>query len=404
MNVSNNNGIIHGCTSCQICASVCPTNAITISLSTEGFYRPFVNSNKCIDCSLCTKYCYKYDNAILEISQDSDLSKKQLYSAWAKDDSILRKTTSGGIADILSRFLLSIGYKVVGVVYNEETNRAEHRIATTEEDIKDFRGSKYIQSYTLDSFKQILIHSKQEKYAIFGTPCQIYALNRFCEYHKCRHNFFFIDLYCHGCPSILVWDKYQQYIKKKYNSASFKDVEFRSKVKGWGSFIVSAELDNKLKFISNPKEDGFYELFFSDQVLNDSCMDCKLRSSLEYTDIRLGDFWGKKYLNNHRGVSAVSISTERAQEIFSKVQPLIISQKCSYSDFLPYQSWGRKYTFNTIIRQKILKSLYNSHENIEDAIRILRKYQNFKQKIKRIVKSILYYCPISFTSFIKKII
>ena len=403
MNVLDN-AAFRECTSCQLCAAVCPKEAIKIELNKDGYYRPVIDDALCIDCGICTKVCYKFDEH-LSMSQDADMAKYTLYAAWSKDDALVKQTTSGGIGDLLARELIAEGYKVVGVVYNDSKIRAEHAIATTEEETVPFRGSKYIQSYTLDAMREVVKNCRNEKYAVFGTPCQIYALCRLASMKKVRDNFVFVDLYCHGCPSLHVWKKYQNYIKQKLNISKFDKVEFRSKVKGWGSFyVVVVVVDGRPVFISNPKEDGFYELFFCDQVLNDGCRDCQLRGTLEYTDIRLGDFWGKKFLDNHRGVSGVSLASDRGKEVFEKITRNLETQKCEYDDFLPYQSWGREYHPNMDARKAILESLQNESQSINDAVAAFRRHQSMADKIKRHIKSVLYYLPIGFTTFLKKII
>jgi len=400
MNVLDNSAL-RECTSCQLCGAVCPKGAIKIELNRDGFYRPVVDGELCIDCGICAKVCYKFDDK-LQMTQTSNLDNYPLFSAWSKDDELVKQTTSGGIGDLLARELIAEDYKVVGVIYNDSKVRAEHSIATIEEETIPFRGSKYIQSYTFDAMKSVVKHCRNEKYAVFGTPCQIYALSKLAEMRKVRDNFFFVDLYCHGCPSMHIWTKYQDYIKRKLDIEHFDKVVFRSKVKGWGAFYVVVEIDGKPVFKSNPKEDGFYELFFCDQVLNDGCRDCKLRSTLEYTDIRLGDFWGKKYLSNRRGVSGVSLVTERGRELFTKISHQLETQQCGYSDFLPYQSWGKEYFPSPNARKDILKSLQDENQTINDAVNAFRKYQSVAGKIRRHVKSVLHYCPLSITMFLKR--
>lgn len=400
MNITEKSAI-RECTSCQLCAAVCPKEAIEIVLDKNGFYKPIIDENVCIDCGICTKVCYKFDNNI-KMSSAEDLDKKTLYSAWTKDDVLIKETTSGGIADLLACQFIAEGYKVVGVTYSDTKVRAEHSIASRVEETIPFRGSKYIQSYTLDAMKTVVKQCRNEKYAVFGTPCQIYALCKLAEMRKVREHFIFVDLYCHGCPSLFVWTKYQKYIKDKLAIKRFDKVQFRSKVKGWGTFYVVVVVDGKPVFISNPKEDGFYELFFSDQVLNDSCKNCKLRSTLEYTDIRLGDFWGKKYLKNHRGVSAVSLVTEQGMKYFEQIKEDIGYEKCNYAEFLPYQSYGKEYSPSPLARKAIFDSLNDNNQSIKDAVDIYRKHQSIKGKVKRRVKGILYYLPLSVTMFFKR--
>lgn len=395
---------IRECTSCQLCATLCAHRAISIQLNADGFYRPMINPDICTECGICTKFCYKFDENI-KLTKEEQLDRTPLYAAWSNNDDLLNNTTSGGIGDLLAYQLQKLGYKIVGCVYNEEKTRAEHRIATSEEERILFRGSKYIQSYTFDALTSIVSNCRKEKYAVFGTPCQIYALNKLVIDRGVRDNFFFVDLYCHGCPSLHVWTKYQQHIKNKLHIDKFDQVIFRSKIRGWGAFYVVVVVDGKPVFKSTPKEDGFYELFFSDQVLNDACNKCLLRGTLEYTDIRLGDFWGKKFLNNRKGVSAVSVVSERGKLLFDNIKGMnVFFVRCEYKDFLPFQSWKKIYNPNGNIREALFSSLKDQNQTIIDAKKELYRYQSFKQKLKRLIKHILAFFPLGVTNTIKKMI
>lgn len=394
---------LHNCTSCGVCATVCKRNAISIQLDGEGFYRPMVDSSLCNDCGLCTSVCYKYDKEIKKTTNEG-LEGKPLYSAWSNNDEVVRNTTSGGIGDLLAHQLLLEGYKVVGVIYNNEKKRAEHRIANSEDDVLSFRGSKYIQSYTYEAFKEVVANCRNEKYAVFGTPCQIYALNKLVTQRKVREHFFFIDLYCHGCPSLNTWTKYLADIKDSKCVKKFDSVSFRSKTKGWGSlYIVEAKLKGKTVYVGKKTNDKFYELFFSEHVLNDACYDCMLRSTLEYTDIRMGDFWGHKFLGNQRGVSAISIATEKGREVFEKLSS-ITSARCSYDEFLPYQSWNLTYKVDEEKRKAVLVSLSNESEGIDAAISVLRQNQGLATKAKRYIKTVLALFPLGLTNGVKRIV
>lgn len=390
------------CTSCQLCATMCAHDAITIELNGDGFYRPVVDADKCTDCGLCTKVCYKFDEDV-KITTPEQLSKTQLYSAWSNDDELVRNTTSGGIGDLLAHELLKQGYKVVGCVYNGKKVRAEHRIATTEEELIPFRGSKYIQSYNFDAFKEVVKNCRQEKYAVFGTPCQIYALSKIVEMKKVRDNFFFVDLYCHGCPSLFAWEKYQNKVKEDYHTDSFDKVEFRSKIDGWGVYCSTFYKDERLLHKSTRNLQGFFELFFSDQILNDGCNDCKLRHTLDYADIRLGDFWGKKYASNTRGVSAVTLCADKAITLFERVKPSIQYHDEDMIVFAPQQGWGTSHQPKENVRKAILNSLSNSSETIMDACNVLHKNQSAKEKLVRYTKNLLALLPRTVTIWIKEI-
>lgn len=49
---------LHECTSCQMCAVVCPKKAIGIHLNQDGFYRPVIDGEKCVDCGICKSVCH----------------------------------------------------------------------------------------------------------------------------------------------------------------------------------------------------------------------------------------------------------------------------------------------------------------------------------------------------------
>ena len=203
MNIEDKN-ILRECTSCQVCGAVCPKEAIHIELNKDGFYRPIIDQNKCIDCGICLKACYKYDEQI-SITTEEKLKDIPVYAASAKDDDVLSNTTSGGVADILCKHLIEEGYQCVGVSYDQEKDIAINTIASTQKETDAFRGSKYIQSFTYPAFKELLGKKVDGKYAVFGTPCHIYALDRHLRRIKKREQFLLIDIFCHGCPSLTIW-------------------------------------------------------------------------------------------------------------------------------------------------------------------------------------------------------
>lgn len=151
MNISS----IHDCYGCGVCATVCGQKIIEIRLNSDGFYEPHISDiSKCTDCGLCMDICaYSHDELCVS------LVPVRSYAAWSKESAVRRKCSSGGVGFEIGRTLLEQGYKVCGVRYNVDLNRAEHYIATTVEELIPSIGSKYIQSYTADAFKAINLNS-----------------------------------------------------------------------------------------------------------------------------------------------------------------------------------------------------------------------------------------------------
>ena len=384
-----------------MCAAVCSRNVINIKLNEEGFYRPYVDKDKCTDCGLCTKVCYKYDDEV-KVTSLAETSEIDVYSAQHLSDSLLDKVTSGGVADALAKEFIAQGYVCIGVIYNKDNHRAEHCIATTTEETDAFRGSKYIQSYSIDAFRELVKNVRTTKYAVFGLPCHIYAVNKYLTLRSLRESCILVDLFCHGCPSMYVWMKYERELRRQVKNEKISDVQFRSKVKGWGAFHVVLEVDGQKKIVSTPKNDEFYSLYFSDMILNDACSDCKLRSTMEYTDIRLGDFWGKKYLYNKRGVSAVAITTERGKHAYEAIKNQFISEKSSMKEVLVKQSYGKVYLPNPNLREMMLDALRDGDKTLKEVENLYYRNQGFLPNLKRLIKLIDWYLPFSLIRLIRR--
>ncbi len=400
MNITSKD-IIHSCTSCGGCAAVCPTNAIVMLVNGQGFYRPVLDLKKCVDCSLCVKICYKYDDV-----KRYDLiehKEAQMLACQAKDNDVLDTTTSGGVAYLLAKALYRQGYKCVGVVYDTLDDIAKHICAVDERDIELFKGSKYIQSMTYPAFKKMLDKKvRGKKTVLFGTPCQIYAVNKFLETVNRREDFLLVDIYCHGCPSLKIWHKYVQEVKKLIKKPKFDLVDFRSKIKGWGNFyIIEVIIEGVQVFISNRKKDEFYQLFFSNLMLNEACQSCALRSSLEYTDIRLGDFWGKCYDTETKGVSGVTLVTDKGKQAFEFIRNEITVKKHDFADFLPYQSWNVNYHVDEKVRNHLFEMLRN--RSLKEIQNYYFAHQPFSQIIKRYLKNVVFLLSPQLINRIKEI-
>lgn len=66
--------------------------------------------------------------------------------------------------------------------------------------------SKYIYA-----FKKVLTDDTKQKYALFATPCHIYSVSKYIDLHKLSDKDLFVDIFCHGCPSLNLWKKYLEY-------------------------------------------------------------------------------------------------------------------------------------------------------------------------------------------------
>ena len=151
------------------------------------------------------------------------------------------------------------------------------------------------------------------------------------------------------------------------------------------------------------KQDEFYTLFFSDHVLNDACSDCKLRSTMEYTDIRLGDFWGKRFLNDRKGVSAVAITSERGRLVFDEIKNLFNTEDSTLIEVLAKQSYGKVYHPDMELRKMMLEGLRDDKKTLNDVVELYYSKQGFILKAKKLLKTINWYLPFDLTRLLKRL-
>lgn len=378
MNISN----IHDCYGCGVCAVVCSQKIIEISLNSDGFYEPHItDASKCTNCGLCVDVCaYSHD----ELSVNNSPLKS--YAAWSKEPAVRRKCSSGGVGFEIGRYLINQGYKVCGVRYNVETNRAEHYIATNVEELIPSIGSKYIQSYTVNGFKAI---NRKEKYLVTGTPCQIDSFRRYIRKFKKEDNFILIDFFCHGVPSMLVWDKYVKWAEAKVGKLTY--VSWRNKFTGWhDSWAMSIDGINTAEsedYNSSYNElikerkgnlnsrlsqgDMFYRLFLSDACLGKACYEkCKYKYDKSAADIRIGDLWGKEYAKEEKGVSCCIALTEKANDVLKHCNTQLITHK-----------------FDVVAEGQMIE---NAHKNKQRVIVLskLRSQQNDIISLKKVLNKI----------------
>ena len=332
------------CCGCLSCVQRCPKQCISIYEDEEGFLYPKVDNSICIDCGLCEQVCPV-------LNQAEERKPIEVYATKNPNEEIRKESSSGGIFTLLAEQTIDYGGVVFGVKWNEHFE-AVHAYTETKEGLADFRGSKYVQSQTGDTFKQTEQFLKQGRQVLYsGTPCQIAALKLYLK--KEYDNLLTVDIICHGTPSPGVFRWYlseelqmtaarQNNKKPKFSNPSsitsiakadilakeqgfkIKDIRFRDKQLGWKkfSFVLTLEslssIQNNEISISSPlNENAFLRGFLANIYLRPSCYACPAKSGKSGSDITLADYWGinslMPELDDDRGVSAITINSTKGQ-------------------------------------------------------------------------------------------
>ncbi len=286
----------------------------------EGFLRPAINKDACVDCGLCVKICPVNTKAC---RHEAPLL---VYSGWSRNEEMRLTSASGGaFAEIASYFIKEMHGVVFGVAMNYELE-ACHVAITETADLKRLQGSKYIQSKIGETFRQTEHYLRDGRKVLFsGTPCQIAGLKNYLR--KEYENLFTVDLICHGVPSKRVFDDYIRYLEKKLQHKVY-DVQFRCKKSSWifYNMAVNSHVEKGSRRVSYEYEGSYYSdpfirAFLRDNALRPSCYQCSYTYTNRIADFTLADWWGYKAEDESdkdfekKGVSLIFVNSEKAKDM-----------------------------------------------------------------------------------------
>lgn len=309
------------CYGCGVCTIGCPVKIIDLIENKDGFYSPIVtDQDKCIECGICLDICaYNHD----EIAVDQSKESIRAYGCWSKDKYIRESSTTGGLGTELAKNAIKENRQVCAVRYNIPEARAEHYVANSLDDLKESQGSKYIPSFTQPGLKAI---SLKKPGMVCGLPCQIDSFRRLIRRFKVEENFQLVDLLCHGVPPLLLWRTYLK--EEETNFGNIESVKFRFKKFGWHKSACIKIVGDKGTFIQPSKENLFYKIFFSDICLNKCCLGkCKYKLTSSSADIRIGDYWGNKYIDSFEGINVLFALTQTGREMVERLK-----ESCTFEE------------------------------------------------------------------------
>lgn len=290
------------CTGCMVCFDTCSHGALQMKLQNDGHYYPEVDENKCIHCFACERKC-----PVINGFDYTSLKEDSLpFVAWATDNDLRLKSTSGGVFAALAQKVLQQGGVVVGAI--SAGVDVKHIAIEKEEELFALQGSKYLQSDMRGIYRKTKSYLETGRFVLFsGTGCQIAGLFSFLGHDY--DTLLTADLVCAGVPSRAVMDLFI----KEVGVSPFR-IRWRDKEEGWRhSLQISLYTqDGILKY--KPGNCFFGGGFLCGYTNRYSCYDCKFCGKNRKSDFTLADFWGIEGFEEqcYAGVSCLVVHNEKA--------------------------------------------------------------------------------------------
>ena len=310
------------CCGCGACSATCPRASIVMLGDAWGFVYPKVDVDRCVGCGLCDVACPV---------QGEQLVADAARVVWARsvDDGVLARTSSGGIFYELASDVIERGGAVCGASWDDGCMSLRHTVVREERGLENLLRSKYVQSElprdTYEEVRSLLLAGIDVLFC--GTACQVAGMRSYLGELANTRRFIGVDVICHGVPSPALWRKWLDHVCKS-EKVQAKEVNFRSKVRGWRQFSVDYSVegeggdDDVFRSVAH-NEDWYMRAFLANASLRPSCFSCCAKRACG-SDITLGDFWGieKEHPEvgaDNRGVSAVLVNTNKGEELLTAV-------------------------------------------------------------------------------------
>lgn len=271
---------------------------------------------------------------------------------FCNTDDVIGKSSSGGGFSAVVDTVREQGKTVLfGAAFDADMN-VIHRKFPADGDYSPLRGSKYCFSTYAGALSEAAEALRGGEQVIFtGTPCQIFALKARLEKESIPSDrLMTIDLICHGAPDQKLWAAYRHWLEQRHHS-KLTDFRFRFKGAKWHGYSMMAEFESGERIVNSHDLQVYMDLYFTHQVMRESCYHCPFASPRRQGDITLGDFWGAEsvfpdivsHAMKRQGISLILANTEKGTRVLSRMEALSrergwLMKKCETDAYMNFQS------------------------------------------------------------------
>lgn len=379
------------CCGCEACANICPKSLISMQQDEEGFFYPFIEKREdCISCNSCKTVCP------VKNVKEVDGFSETAYAGYVNDETELLSCSSGGLATAISKAFIRKHHGVVfGVRYSSGFERSEYTYVENEDELVQFKGSKYSQSRKFDVYRIVQSELASGRKVLFiGLPCDVYALYRYC---KNKENLYTCTLVCHGVTSPKVLNEYIDSVNLTKEKITY--FSLRNKKEGWKPYYILTEANSETKYYEQFNTSLFGNAFL--YLKRPSCNVCRIKRNAIHSDITLGDFHNilvtDSYYNKN-GVSSAIVHTEKGDELLKNAEDVNIVQvdvntavkNRGYYEPIPAKKnrteYGKVFSMQGLVDASQLKSckkIEKQEKNKAKAIMFFVKLRSILRKTQR---------------------
>ena len=197
-----------------------------------------------------------------------------------------------------------------------------------------------------------------------------------------RENAIIIDLICHGVPSYHLWNKYLCDVNKKCGVGENPTISFRGEESDWHHRILQVVGNGKTHKQVEQKDD-FYAFFRRGLCDMATCFDCPYRER-SGADLRIGDYWGKKFANEKQGVSMVIANTVTGEKYVE-----ILNGICKVTRQSVDEYWSVQWPYNQhkpLIREQLIEELKDENTDLHALRKKYCSYYDWFERFTNILK------------------
>jgi len=276
------------CIGCGLCEAVSSDKSCVMQINEKGFYVPtFLGSTDTEVSQKIAQICPGI-NVTGNGSADVWGPIQTLTEAWAIDDRLRKKGSSGGTISALATYLLreskvdavlQVGVKDGEYLYNQL------KVSKTEQDVYSNAASRYAPALVFHKILDVFNASK-DVYAFVGKPCDIACMQNLLKaYPQYQGRVkYYIALFCAGMPS---YEGTQEVIKTFHKQSEPVALKYRGD--GWPGNFEAKFADGSISTMSY--NDSWGKIL--GKYLGFRCKICPDGIGL-LADISVGDSWNTK--------------------------------------------------------------------------------------------------------------